>query len=236
MIEPKHISRFFGGATVLAITIFGLATGAQAQVTDAQRSAIRSSCRSDFMSNCASVTPGGAEAFQCLKRNESKLSAACQSAVNAISAAEKPAAAAPAQAAAPAEEKPAVVKPAAAPSPEKPAATKPTAKPASASAPPASTQQPAKKQAATPPKAKTAAVPPAPVDAGPPPPPPPPNWAQIPPRFELQVVRSCRPEVRTICALPAGGGRILNCLAANEQTVSPSCQAALARARAAAVQ
>jgi hypothetical protein len=233
MIEPTHISRFFGGATVLAVTIFGLATSAQAQVTDAQRSAIRSSCRSDFMANCASVTPGGAEAFQCLKRNESKLSAACQSAVNATSAAEKPAAA-------PAEEKPAAAKPtAAAPAEEKPAPAKPAAapKPVTASAPAASsTQQPAKKQTAAPPKAKTVAVPPAPADTGPPPPPPPPNWAQIPPRFELQVVRSCRPEVRTICALPAGGGRILNCLAANEQTVSPSCQAALARARAAAVQ
>jgi hypothetical protein len=227
MIEPKHISRFFGGAAALAVTIFGLATDAQAQVTDAQRSAIRSSCRSDFMSNCASVTPGGAEAFQCLKRNESKLSAACQSAVNAISAAEKPAAAPAAAtpaAAAPAEEKPAPAKPAAAP------------KPATASAPPASTQQPAKKQTAAPPKAKTTSAPPAPADTGPPPPPPPPNWTQIPPRFELQVVRSCRPEVRTICALPAGGGRILNCLATNQATVSPTCAAALDRARAAAVQ
>ena len=226
MIEPTHISRFFGGATVLAVTIFGLATSAQGQVTDAQRSAIRSSCRSDFMANCSSVTPGGAEAFQCLKRNESKLSAACQSAVNAISAAEKPSAApAAATAASPAEEKPAPAKPAAAP------------KPATGSAPPASsTQQPAKKQTAAPPKAKTAAVPPAPADTGPPPPPPPPNWAQIPPRFELQVVRSCRPEVRTICALPAGGGRILNCLATNQATVSPACSAALDSARAAAVQ
>jgi hypothetical protein len=235
MFEHCHFSRLFGGAAVFAVTIFGLATGAQAQVTDAQRSAIRSSCRSDFMANCSSVTPGGAEAFQCLKRNEGKLSAACRSAVDAISAAEKPAATpAPAAAAAPAEEKPAAAKPAAASTPEKPAAAKPPAKPATASAAPAPSQ-PAKKQS-SPPKATTAAVPAAPADTGPPPPPPPPDWTQIPPRFELQVVRSCRPEVRTICALPAGGGRILNCLATNQATVSAMCSAALDRARAAAVQ
>jgi hypothetical protein len=228
MSELAHISRLFGGVTVLAVTIFGFSAGAQAQVTDAQRSAIRSSCRSDFMANCSSVTPGGAEAFQCLKQNESKLSSACRSAINAVSAAEKPAAeksATPA-ASAPAEEKPAAAKPAA-------------PKPTTAAAPPAAGTQkpPAKKQSTTAPKATTAAAPAAaPADAGPPPPPPPPNWAQIPPRFELQVVRNCRPEVQSICALPAGGGRILNCLATNQANVSPTCSAALDRARAAAVQ
>jgi hypothetical protein len=36
------------------------------------------------MSHCAGVQPGGAEALQCLKRNEAQLSAACRSAVAAI--------------------------------------------------------------------------------------------------------------------------------------------------------
>jgi len=236
MIRAVHISQFWGCA---ALALALLSGPAQAQVSDAQRSAIRSSCRSDFMANCASVTPGGMEAFQCLKRNESKLSAGCRSAVNAVEPAEKPAAApqtpaAPA-ASAPKEEKPAAAAP---PAAEKPAAAKPAATPApaTASAPPAAKPS-AKKPPATSPKATTAATPAAaPADTGPPPPPPPPNWTQIPPRFELQVVRSCRPEVQTICALPAGGGRILNCLATNQATVSPTCSAALDRARAAAAQ
>ena len=72
------------------------------QPTQAQRDAIRAACRSDFMANCSGVQPGGKEAFECLVRNDAKLSAPCKSAVNA--AAPKPAepAAAPRRAAAPA--------------------------------------------------------------------------------------------------------------------------------------
>ena len=66
--------------------------------TQAQRDAIRAACRSDFMANCSGVQPGGKEAFECLLRNDAKLSPSCQAAVNA--AAPKPAeAAAPATAA-----------------------------------------------------------------------------------------------------------------------------------------
>jgi hypothetical protein len=67
---------------------------APAQPTEAQKSAIRAACRSDFMADCSGVQPGGAEALQCLQRNAAKLSSGCQSAVTAISgAAPKPAAA-----------------------------------------------------------------------------------------------------------------------------------------------
>ena len=52
--------------------------------TAKQTSAIRSACRSDFMSHCAGVQPGGAEALQCLQRNAAQLSKGCQSAVAAI--------------------------------------------------------------------------------------------------------------------------------------------------------
>jgi hypothetical protein len=71
------------------------------QPTEAQREAIRASCRSDFIANCSGVTPGGKEALECLLRNQSSLSESCKAAVNAIT--EKPAepAAAPAEPAAP---------------------------------------------------------------------------------------------------------------------------------------
>ena len=72
--------------------------------TAEQKTAVRASCRSDFMSHCSGVQPGGAEALQCLKRNEAQLSAACRSAVAAIGGSAPSAAPAgpPAAAAAPA--------------------------------------------------------------------------------------------------------------------------------------
>jgi hypothetical protein len=77
------------------------------QPTQAQRDAIRASCRSDFIANCSGVQPGGREALECLMRNDEKLSAACREAVNAVTpqpaeAAEPP----PPAAAAPPEAKP----------------------------------------------------------------------------------------------------------------------------------
>jgi hypothetical protein len=57
---------------------------APAAPTAQQKAAIRASCRSDFMSHCSGVQPGGAEALQCLKRNEAQLSGACRSAVATI--------------------------------------------------------------------------------------------------------------------------------------------------------
>lgn len=78
----KHAS---ARTALLAAALFAIATGAFAQApTDAQKSAIRSSCRSDFMAHCSSVTPGGTEAFQCLQKNMSSLSPGCQTAVRAI--------------------------------------------------------------------------------------------------------------------------------------------------------
>ena len=79
-----------------------LAPTAARQPTQAQRDAVRASCRSDFMANCASVQPGSKEALGCLLRNESKLSAPCRSAVSAIASPSSAAAPAPAPAATPA--------------------------------------------------------------------------------------------------------------------------------------
>jgi hypothetical protein len=93
--------RFFAFAGLLLALSHEQASAQQP--TQAQRDAIRAACRSDFMANCSGVQPGGKEAFACLLRNDARLSAPCQAAVNA--AAPKPAE--PAAAAAPAAPAPA---------------------------------------------------------------------------------------------------------------------------------
>jgi hypothetical protein len=120
---------------LLAATLFATATGAFAQApTEAQKSAIRSACRSDFMAHCASVTPGGAEAYQCLQKNMSSLSSGCQTAVRAVEPA-----AAPKTEAAPAKSEPAKTE----------AAPAAGAKPAAAAAPKAAaSKQPSSTQIA----------------------------------------------------------------------------------------
>ncbi|UWU93092.1 cysteine rich repeat-containing protein [Bradyrhizobium sp. CB1015] len=99
----KHAST---RTALLATALFATATGALAQ-TEAEKSAIRSACRSDFMAHCSSVTPGGVEAVQCLAKNMSSLSSGCQAAVRAIESA-----AAPKTEAAPAKSEPAKSEPA----------------------------------------------------------------------------------------------------------------------------
>jgi len=59
-------------------------TIAAQEPTQAERDAIRSACRSDFMAHCASVQPGGKEALECLVKNDSQLSPSCKSAVSAV--------------------------------------------------------------------------------------------------------------------------------------------------------
>ena len=90
----------------LGLVLAAMTVGtADAQVTAEQQSAIRANCRSDFMSKCSGVTPGGKEALTCLQKNVEALSAGCKSAVSATLPAPAPAAAAPApkmEAAAPA--------------------------------------------------------------------------------------------------------------------------------------
>jgi hypothetical protein len=121
----------------MTIVIFAIIAPAFSQApTDAQRSAIRSECRSDYEAHCASVPPGGAASLQCLQKNMSSLSSGCQAAVCAV---EPPAApkAETAPAAAPkAEPAPAAAtaKPAepAAPAPPKAAASTPSKKPSDA--------------------------------------------------------------------------------------------------------
>lgn len=128
----KHVST---RKALLAAALFATATSAFAQApTEAQKSAIRSACRSDFMAHCSSVTPGGVEAYQCLQKNMSSLSSGCQTAVRAVEPA-----AAPKTEAAPAKSEPAKTE--AAP------AAEPAAKPVTAAAPrAAASKQPSSAQ------------------------------------------------------------------------------------------
>jgi hypothetical protein len=180
----------------------------------AQQDAIRSNCRSDFMRNCSSVTPGGREALDCLMQNKAKVSGGCQGALNAISAP----APAPAKPEPKARPEPAAAAPApatSAPAPEAPAAKKP-AKPTKATAP-------ARPHAAPPP-----AVPsPAPVgDAIAPVPPPPPAETRQPKLGEAILIRRfCTTDFRVLCkGVPLGQGRAIQCLANNGPALSPGCR------------
>ena len=81
---------------LMTAAIFAVATPASAQgPSQAQRDAIKSQCRSDYIAHCSSVPPGGEASLQCLQKNMSSLSSNCQSAVRAV---EAPAAVAPAAA------------------------------------------------------------------------------------------------------------------------------------------
>ena len=72
---------------VLAAAIVVTATSSFAQgPSEAQKQAVKSACRSDYMAHCSSVQPGGEAALQCLAKNMSSLSSGCQSAVRAIEA------------------------------------------------------------------------------------------------------------------------------------------------------
>jgi hypothetical protein len=204
------------------VVILTLAPTAAQQPTQTQRDAIRASCRSDFMANCAGVQPGGKEALECLLRNESKLSAPCRSAVNAIAApASSPAATAPAAAAPPQPTEAATPGQPAMPAAAAPSAPKP---PHAAPAAP-SHKTPAAMRAAPPPAAPAASAPtaaPAVAPLGP--------IRPMLPRRALMILAQCRPDQERLCAgVPAGGGKIFACLAANAQQLSPICYQALAR-------
>jgi hypothetical protein len=52
--------------------------------TQQQISAIRAACRSDFISHCSGVQPGGPEALQCLERSRAEVSSRCRTALAAV--------------------------------------------------------------------------------------------------------------------------------------------------------
>jgi hypothetical protein len=95
----KRATKLAPWLSVAAILATAAPAFAQAP-SQAQRDAIKSQCRSDYIAHCSSVPPGGEASLQCLQKNMSSLSSSCQSAVRA---AEAPAAATsrPAETAAP---------------------------------------------------------------------------------------------------------------------------------------
>jgi hypothetical protein len=265
---------------LLAAATFAIAAPALAQApSQAQRDAIKSQCRSDYIAHCSSVPPGGEAALQCLQKNMSSLSSRCQGAVRAV---EAPAAAPakPAETAAPKSAAPAAAtaKPAETTSPTSAAPAK-SAEPKAAAAPaagqPSSAQISAIRSACRSdyPKvcagvptggapalqcleknkaklsagcqnavsaasgAGTAAAAPAPAAAGaaattaPAAAPTVIVLRPMRPREELFVLRSaCGADVRTICGgVPAGGGRIVQCLATNAAQLSPACKDVLSQ-------
>lgn len=263
---------------------FTLATPAFAQApSDAQRAAIKSNCRNDYMAHCASIPPGGAASLQCLQQNMGGLSSACASAVKAVSGASETKAE-PAAKEEPKQETKSEPAPAAA-EPEKTAAepAKTAAEPAAKSSTKAAGGKPSSAQIAAirsncrsdypkvcagvptggapalqclaknkaklsaacekavaaatgggaapaaagggapatanaAPDASAAATAPAPLLLRP-----------MRPREVLFVMRSaCGGDVQSLCAgVPAGGGRIIECLASQSASLSPACRQVL---------
>ena len=237
----------------IVTVIFAVTTPIFAQApTDAQRSAIRSACRSDYEAHCASVPPGGAASLQCLQKNMSSLSSSCQTAVRAVEAPAESATAKPAgEPAAPAAASTAAKKPSSAQVAAIRSACRSDYQKVCAGVPtggaPAlqcleknkSKVSPACEQAVNaasgggaapaaggaPTTAATASPGAAPAAA------PAPVLVLRPmrPREELFVLRSaCGGDVRALCGgVAPGGGRIVQCLATQAASLSPACQGVL---------
>jgi Cysteine rich repeat len=214
--------------------------------TEAQRDAIRSACRADYQAHCASVPPGGAESLQCLQRNMSSLSSACQSAVHAVepAAAAKPEAAPAAASTKPAAETAAA--PAGKPSDAQISAIRSACRsdypkvcagvPTGGAAALQCLEKNKARVSAACGKAVGAVSAGGTTDAAA----PATSGAAAPaavmvlrpmrPREELFVLRSaCGGDVRSYCAgVEPGGGRIARCLGANAASLSPACKEVLA--------
>ena len=239
---------------IAALWLFPTAGSLQAQGgSEAQKDALRSSCRSDFMANCSGVQPGGAEAVQCLESHMAKLSAPCQSAVKAVMP--KSAPAAPAATKQPASPPPAAATPPA-PAPSAPAPSQAT------EAAPAPTPQQVeavrvtcrrdyrrlcrgvpqgaealaclqRNAARLTPNCRTSVAAIGNPQVTPPPAEPLPlvsrrRAAQLPLRLRAAIVAACEPDRQAFCARARlGRGRLIACLAENISTVSANCREAL---------
>lgn len=186
------------------------AATAQAQVTAAQQNAIKSNCRSDFMSKCSGVSPGGKEALACLQKNVASLSAACKGAVSATLPPPPPAAAKPPEPATPIQ----AATPPAAPTAPAAAAPAPAAQPVVAPAPPKPAQPP-KATIAAPPKAvakpKAVAATAAPTAAQ-----------------QAAIKQACTSDFMAKCrGVQPGGKDALACLQKNAGGLSANCKQAV---------
>jgi len=249
----KRASRLAPWLSVAAILATAAPAFAQAP-SQAQRDAIKSQCRSDYIAHCSSVPPGGEASLQCLQKNMSSLSSSCQSAVRAV---EAPATAKPADAAAPKAAAPAAATTTAPKAAESTAASagQPTSAQISAirsacrsdypkvcagvptgGAPALQCLEKNKAKlsagceravsAASGGGAPAAGAAPAAAAAAAPAAPTVIVLRPMRPREELLVLRSaCGADVRSICGgVPPGGGRIVQCLATNAAQLSPACK------------
>jgi hypothetical protein len=104
----RFFKLFAFAALSITLDIHGVAAQAP---TPQQRDAIRAACRSDFMTNCSGVQPGGREALNCLFEHSGNLSASCKAAVEAVASPQaNPIKVAPATSAPPASAAPPAVK------------------------------------------------------------------------------------------------------------------------------
>lgn len=127
------------GAAMTAAILLNAAPALSQAPSEAQREAIKSQCRSDYMAHCSSIPPGGEASLQCLQKNMASLAPGCQSAVKAVEAPAAPKAeSAPAATAKPATE---AAKPAA-----EPKASESKASESKAASPAASAKQPTSAQ------------------------------------------------------------------------------------------
>jgi hypothetical protein len=207
------------GALMMAAICAGAAPAYSQGPSQAQRDAIKSQCRSDYMAHCSSVPPGGAASLQCLQKNMSSLSSGCQSAVRAV---EAPAAAAPKAESAPAAPKMEAAPAAASAKPATETAAPKSATPKAAAPKTAAPKAAGSTAAAAPAGAPAAAAPAAPTVI---------VLRPMRPREELFVLRSaCGADVRSICGgVAPGGGRIVQCLATNAASLSPACKDVLSQ-------
>jgi hypothetical protein len=224
--------------------------------TDAQRNAIKSACRSDFIAQCSGVSPGGIAALTCLQQHSATLAPACRAAVSAVNVDKKSSAAEPAETPATVPAQSAEAPDAAVPSHQPTQAQRNAVKSACRSdfiaqcsgVTPGgsealgclrqhnSTLAPSCQQAVAA-LTGSGAAPAAGGDA------PTSSTAAAPmtapatraampsysPREELFIVRrSCGPDFRALCrSVPLGGGRGIACLRDNVARVSPSCRQVL---------
>jgi hypothetical protein len=193
---------------LLTIALFAAATPAFSQApTDAQRAAIKSQCRSDYIAHCSSVPPGGAASLQCLQKNMASLSASCQSAVRAVEASVEPKAKTET-------ETKTEAKPESKPAPAAETTTAKPAEPSTATAKPTAEPPPAATAKTTAAKSTGSAMQGKPSDA------------------QIAAIRSaCRSDYPKVCAgVPAGGAPALQCLEKNKAKLSSACGQAVAAA------
>jgi hypothetical protein len=221
-----------GTRFVCALALGAIICGsAAAQVTPEQQSALRANCRSDFMSKCSGVTPGGKEALTCLQTHVSTLSAGCKAAVSATLPKPAPAVAAPApppvvappaakvETPAPVPAPSAATQPAVQTSPQPATVAKPAAPKVAKPAPPKPAQaKPGQPKPAAPPP-QTASAPPTSIT------PPPPSAGPV---DAAVMLRACKLDLVRYCGnSEIGEGRKLACLNENASRLTIRCRTAL---------